>query len=242
MYSDMSMRIRLSSFSNRYCGQGAGQLGLADAGRAQEDERADGPLGVLQAGARAADGLGDGDDGLVLADDPLVQLVLHAEAASASRPPPGGDTGMPVIEKTICGDLVLVHRAAWRPCAVSCQLLVQLARRCSSSSLLAALQLVRLVVLPVVRQAVQLLLDGVQLDLGVAQVLRRHGAAQADTGRGLVDHVDGLVRQEPVGDVAVGEPRGGVQRLVGDLDLVVLLVARRAGPSGSRWRRPPTAP
>jgi hypothetical protein len=36
-------------------------------------------LRVLQAGAGAADGLGDRLDGLLLADDPLVQLVLHAE-------------------------------------------------------------------------------------------------------------------------------------------------------------------
>ena len=40
-------------------GQRLGQLGLADAGGAEEDERADRPLGILQPGARAADGLGD---------------------------------------------------------------------------------------------------------------------------------------------------------------------------------------
>ena len=41
----------------------------------------------------------------------------------------------------------------------------------------------------------------------------------------LVDQVDGLVRQEAIGDVAVGELGGGLERLVGDLDAVVLLVA-----------------
>ncbi len=43
--------------------------------------------------------------------------------------------------------------------------------------------------------------------------------------RGLVDEVDRLVGQEAVGDVAVGQLGGGVERLVGDLDLVVGLVA-----------------
>ena len=60
-------------------GQRAGQLGLADAGGAQEDERADRPVRVLEPGARAADGVGDGLDRLVLADDALVQPLLHLE-------------------------------------------------------------------------------------------------------------------------------------------------------------------
>ena len=42
---------------------------------------------------------------------------------------------------------------------------------------------------------------------------------------GLVDQVDRLVRQEPVGDVAVGQLGRGDQRLVGEPDLVVGLVA-----------------
>src|SRR5215475_5507780 len=47
----------------------------------------------------------------------------------------------------------------------------------------------------------------------------------AHAGGCLVDQVDGLVRQEAVGDVAVGELRGGLEGLVGDLHAVVLLVA-----------------
>ena len=59
--------------------QRAGELGLADAGRAEEEERADRAVGVLQAGARAAQRVGDGLDGLVLADDALVQALLHVD-------------------------------------------------------------------------------------------------------------------------------------------------------------------
>ena len=56
-----------------------GQPGLADAGRAGEDERAAGTLGVLQAGTGTPDRPGERLDGLLLADDALVQLVLHLE-------------------------------------------------------------------------------------------------------------------------------------------------------------------
>ena len=58
-------------------GERARQLGLADAGRAEEDEAAERPVRILQSGARAADGVGHGDDRLVLADDALVEALLH---------------------------------------------------------------------------------------------------------------------------------------------------------------------
>ncbi len=60
-------------------GERAGELGLADAGRAEEEERADRPVGVGEAGARAADRGGDRLDRLVLADDALVQALLHVD-------------------------------------------------------------------------------------------------------------------------------------------------------------------
>jgi len=48
-------------------GEGARQLRLADAGRPQEDEAAERPIGILQPGAPAADRVGHGADRLVLA-------------------------------------------------------------------------------------------------------------------------------------------------------------------------------
>src|SRR4029079_2523868 len=59
----------------------ARKLGLADAGRTEEDERAGRALRILDARAGAADRLRDGDDRLVLADDALVQLLLHLDEA-----------------------------------------------------------------------------------------------------------------------------------------------------------------
>ena len=58
-------------------GQRPRELGLADAGRAEEQERADRPVGVLEAGARAAQRARHRADRLVLADHPLVQPLLH---------------------------------------------------------------------------------------------------------------------------------------------------------------------
>ena len=47
----------------------------------------------------------------------------------------------------------------------------------------------------------------------------------ADARAGLVDEVDGLVGQLPVGDVAMRQRRGGDDGRIGDLDLVMHLVA-----------------
>ena len=60
-------------------GERLGQLRLADAGRAQEHERADRAVRVLQAGAGAAHRGRDRVHGLALADDALAELVLHAQ-------------------------------------------------------------------------------------------------------------------------------------------------------------------
>src|SRR5213078_1141008 len=58
-------------------GERARELGLPDARRAEEDERAGRALRVLEARARAANRLRDRLDRRLLTDDALVQLVLH---------------------------------------------------------------------------------------------------------------------------------------------------------------------
>ena len=70
----------------------------------------------------------------------------------------------------------------------------------------------------------QFLLDF--LDLG-----RRRERHQAGTGRGLVDDIDGLVGQLPIGDVAVGEIHGRPDRNVGDLHPMVRLVLVAEAPN-----------
>src|SRR3989338_8644522 len=53
--------------------QGLGELGLAHSGRSQEHEGAQGAVGVGKAGARPAQGVRHGPDGVLLADDPRGQ-------------------------------------------------------------------------------------------------------------------------------------------------------------------------
>ena len=60
-------------------GERAGEFGFADAGRAEEDERTDGPVGVVHPGAGADHGVGHGFHGFVLADDALVQFVTQVQ-------------------------------------------------------------------------------------------------------------------------------------------------------------------
>ncbi len=52
--------------------------------------------------------------------------------------------------------------------------------------------------------------------------LRGHGVyLQAQAGTGFVDEIDSLVRQKPIGDIALGECHGGNDGIVGDLNTVM---------------------
>ncbi len=161
-------------------------------------------------------------DGLVLADDPLVELVLHLEQ-------PGGlllgqlhdrDAGR---HGEHLGDQLLVDlgddvHVAGPP------LLLALGLGQDQLLLLVAQARGGLEVLPVDRALLAAAHVG-DLLVELAQVRRRGHPADAQPGAGLVDQVDRLVGQEPVGDVAVGQRRRGHQRLVGDRHPVVRLVA-----------------
>src|SRR5665213_1101067 len=60
-------------------GQRTRQLGLADAGRTEEEERAQRAVRIAQTRTRAHDRFRDSRDGFVLADDPRVQLPLEVQ-------------------------------------------------------------------------------------------------------------------------------------------------------------------
>ena len=109
----MSMRTSAFSSSNRYVGERLRELGLADAGRAEEQERAGRPVGVGDAGARAAHGLRDRADGILLADEPLAELGLEvqqllglalAQLVDRDAGPRGDDGG-----DVLVGHLVVDH-------------------------------------------------------------------------------------------------------------------------------------
>ena len=92
----------------------------------------------------------------------------------------------------------------------------------------------------VARELVVFLLEGHLFDLLLhdlaAQIVELCGHRvdlRADHRAGLIDEVDGLVGQETVGDIAVGERRGGDKRVVVDanavIDLIALLQAAQDG-------------
>ena len=96
IYSLMSMRTMFFSLVEQGLRQGFGQLRLAHASGAQEQEGANGTVGVLDAGTAAEDGLTDPVNGFVLADDSSDAECRPGAAASPVRPPSSFATGMPV--------------------------------------------------------------------------------------------------------------------------------------------------
>src|SRR3954449_8678885 len=94
-------------------GQGLDELGLADPGRAEEQEGPQRPVALGEPDPRTADGLRDDLDGLVLADDPLVQvgfeilqaLELAGDELADGDPGAGGDD---------VRDVLLAHGARHR--------------------------------------------------------------------------------------------------------------------------------
>ena len=202
-------------------GQGLGQFGLTDAGRSEEDERSTRTLRVLQAGACASDGPADRDDGLVLADDALVEFVLHAQelgrlffGEAIDR-----DAGP---HREHFGDRVLVDEVE----DDSARGLDRQVEFVTLGDEFALLFVEGLGLLEGATRHRALFVGAHAHDVLVELLLLRRRVHAADTQAtaGLVDEVDGLVGQEPVRDVAVGEVRGRDQRLVGDLDGVELFV------------------
>src|SRR5215203_1738520 len=197
------------------------ELGLADARGPEEDERAARAVRVLDACEGPPYGAGDGLYGLLLPDDAPVQGVLHLQEARGlllghlldrDAGPHGDDLGDLVLPD---GDAVLLIALA--PGFLE----------------LPALHGELLLVVPQARCPLELLavdgglfLSAYLRDLLVQLLVvgRRGHGLDPHLGRGLVHQVDGLVWEEAVRDVAVAELRRGLQRLIGNLDLVVLLV------------------
>ena len=85
-----------------------GQFCLTNTGRSQEQERADGPVRILQPRAGPANGVGDGDDRLLLADDAFAQAVFHGEQllALALQHRVDRDAGPPRDDRS---DVLIAH-------------------------------------------------------------------------------------------------------------------------------------
>ena len=89
------MRTMARSSSNRNSASARASSVLPTPVGPEEQERADRPVRVAEARARAPDGVGDGLDRLVLADDALVQPLLERDQLLRSRPRAGARRGCP---------------------------------------------------------------------------------------------------------------------------------------------------
>ena len=94
----------------------SGQLGLADSGRAEEDERADRPVRILEAGACATQCVRHGGDGGILPDHATVETFLHVNQLLdlALEQPCHRNTGPAAdhLGDVVLVDLLLHHRLA----------------------------------------------------------------------------------------------------------------------------------
>src|ERR1019366_8049278 len=202
-------------------GESLGKLGLAHTGRAEEDERPARALGVLEAGTGTADRPRQRVDRVLLADNPLVQILLEAQETGrlllgelVDRNP------SPVCEHL--GNYVLVDDIeelfpGGTPGDIQRRLAFE------RIALLVG-ELLRLLEVRPPDGGVLVVADLGQLLVDLAVLGRSGHPPDPKTRTGLVDEVDRLVREETVRDVAVGEVRRRDQRLVGDRHLVVLLV------------------
>ena len=194
-------------------GQRLRELGLADAGGAEEDERADRPARVLDPGAGADHGVGDQLHRLVLADHPLVEDLVEAQQLLAlALDQPGDRDAGPArddLGDLLLGDL-LAQQALPRPASRS--------RRSSSAC-------------------------SWRSSSGSSPVAQLGGAVEVVAALGLLDlaaHLLDLLAQrlQPADRLALGLPLGGhrvgLRPQVGELlaqRLEPLLAGRRPSPS-----------
>ena len=210
MYSDMSMRTIACSESNMNSASARASSVLPTPVGPMNRKRADRAVGVLQPGARAAQRVGHGLDGLVLADHALVQALLHVHELLPPRTPSACDTGMPVQRATTSATS-----------SSSTSSLRKVRSDCSSRSLRLLLgdQLLELGDLAVAQL-------GRALEVGVALGALGVAVRLLQALLGAADGVDGLLLALPVRLHLVRRARAGRP-------------ARARSPRGARrWRRP----
>ena len=196
-------------------GQRPRHLRLAHPRRPQEQERAHRPVRVLEPRARAPDGPRHGGDRVLLRDDPLVQLLLHAQELGRFLLLDRGDgdarpLGDDLVDVAL-GDVVAARAAHVPVLAHDVQVL-------ALRDLLVAEEGRAL-------QRVRAVHHHADLARELRRLLEGGGVAQLHARARLVQEVDGLVGQEAVGDVAAGLVDGRLQGLVAVGDVVELLVA-----------------
>src|ERR1700730_3670624 len=201
--------------------EAAGDFRLADAGGAEEEEAANGARRILESGAAAANGARQGGDGFVLADDALVQLGLDAQEflllvfldGGDRDAGPARDDFLDVLAGDDAGGGVVE--------------LVTLAKAAQIFFFFALLFGVEARLLEFVRRdsAFHAVRDEFHALLHFADFFWHAGLTEFHTGAGFVVQVDGFVRVELVGNVAVRKIDRVSQGVIGITDSVKFFVA-----------------
>ena len=116
-------------------GERLAQLGLADAGRAEEQERAVGPIRIGQAGARAADRIGHRRTASSWPTTRCAERLFHAQQLFLLAFEHLGDGNAGPLGHDF-GDLLVGHLVTQQLACRCCSAAVACARRRSSSGIL----------------------------------------------------------------------------------------------------------
>src|SRR6185503_19057002 len=201
--------------------QSARNFRLADAGRAQEQERSDGAVRRFEASARATNRTGQSTDRLVLRDHALVQLFFHTQQLLRFFFLDGGDghagpaadhfLNVLAVDDTGGGFIQVIFLAQ------GAQVLALLALFVGVEACLLEL-VIRDGILHPVNDELDPLLD-------FRDLIRQGSLAQLYARAGFVQQVNCFVGQEAVRDVAVRVIHGELDSVVGVADRMELFVA-----------------
>ena len=203
-------------------GQRLGKLGFTHAGRTQENKRTRRSFRVFQACARTTDSLGQRRNGFILANDALVQHAFHAQQLRGFR-------FRKVGHRHARGHRYHIGHFFFRDfldflAAVFGKVLYCLVALGAQLFFLVA-QLRGLLVILRGNGSSALFGHLAQLFFQLAHFFGQHHVADAHARARFVNHVNGLVGQETILNVALGQRYRRLQRFVGEMHVMVRLVA-----------------
>src|SRR6185312_6255885 len=204
-------------------GKGPGQFGLTDTRRSQEYERTDRFLGVFQTHAVPLDGLHYLGDGILLANDHAPHIERHVPKLFrfSLNHPLDGNAGHHTY---YLGDIFLIDRipfvlALFLPLGLGLfQLFLQ--------TLLGIPQRGRLFELLALHHLVLLVLHVLDLLFEIDDILRNIDIFQVYARAYLIEHVDGLVRQQTIRHIPVAQLYAGIYSIVGVGDIMIVFILR----------------
>ena len=226
--------------------QRLGELGFANAGGAGEDEAGNRAVGIFQPHPGPADGTGHGLNGFVLANQTLVEGLLHvqqlgclafSELLNRHTSPGGNDVGDVLLRnhgRAIAFGGAFKNRYGCTTTGLSghglgCWLFI-FAGLQDRANLLAQLyfliaQLTSLGEVLLAHGLFLVFLDSAQLLVDFLGGRRQLGIHQPHPAAGLINQVDCLVWKEAIRDVAVAQGGCRNQGLIGNFEAVVSFVA-----------------